>query len=298
MINIKEIADRIYRVHTKLPNVFQAFTTYFINESMGVLIDPGPAGIVPEIQSAIKELAMKNLAFIIPTHIHVDHCGGTGNLVRIYSDARVIAHKSAKVHLINPSKLIESTRKAYGDNFESTLGAILETEESRIDILDDYAQLKINGRELIIVHTPGHAASHIAVFDCKTRGLFCGEALGARTKSAPLSPLPNAAPPSFDMELYLRSIEKCVSLKPNLLFYAHDGVSREPEILMTRVADNTKRFGEIILEALRRGDSLEAITQRIRNYTLNELSVNANEVGIGVIIDAFIHYFKSKGLVK
>ena len=296
MTNIKEIAERTYRIQVQVPNIYNTFTVYFIHETKGVIIDPGPTSAIPSIQETMRELGMKELAYIIPTHVHVDHGGATGSLAQLFPHSRVILHALGKEHLIDPSRLIESTRMAYGDDFEDHLGPIISVPESQIDTPEDGKKIAIGGRELQIIYAPGHAPHHIAVFDLKTRGLFCGEALGMRTKTAESSPLPNAAPPSFDMDVYLETITKLAELKPKVLFYAHNGVGRNPEVLIAKVTENTRTFGDMILKALKDGEPATNIDHKIKEYVSTHLGVDTNAVDTRMAVEAFVQYFRKKSL--
>lgn len=162
MLNMEEVAERTYHLEVPIPKFDTIFTVYFIDETEGVLIEPGPSVTIPSIQEAMKQLGMKPLAYIIPTHIHLDHAGAIGSLAQLFPHAKVVLHPLGAKHAVNPSRLIESTKMAFGDDFEDVYGPIIP----------------IDGRELHIIYAPGHATHHIAIFDQKTRGLFCGEALG------------------------------------------------------------------------------------------------------------------------
>lgn len=296
MINLREVAEKTYRIQVQVPKVFSTFTVYFIQEAKGALIDPGPTCTIPSIQEAMRQLAIKELSYIIPTHVHVDHGGATGSLAQLFPSAKVILHPLGKEHLVNPSRLIQSTRITYGDDFESHLGPILGVSESQIVTPEDGETIPIGDRELKIIYAPGHAPHHIAIFDLKTRGLFCGEALGIRTKSAESSPLPNASPPSFDMDAYLETIRRLEKLNPQFLFYAHDGVGRNTKELIYRVAENTKTFGDMILKALKAGEPPENIHQVVQAYVSTDLGISMKEVDMRVAVEGFIRYFKKTGL--
>jgi len=297
MINVEEVAERTYRLKVLIPKVNNTFTVYLIHETKGVLIEPGPTATVPSIQEGMKQLGMKELAYIIPTHIHVDHAGATGSLAQLFPQAKVVLHPVAAKHAVDPTRLIESTKMAFGDDFEDYYGPILPVPESQVEVPSDGETISIDGRELQIIHTPGHATHQIAIFDRKTRGLFCGEALGLPHAGAESSPLPAAAPPSFDIEVYLETIEKLRELRPQILFYSHDGIGRKPEELISKVTENTKMFGDIVLKALREGGATEAIEQRVREGISSRLSINLEGIDMGMTIRGFSFYFKKKGLV-
>ena len=133
---------------------------------------------MPDIQKAAEELGLSRPEYIIPTHIHLDHAGGLGRLAEVFPETKIVVNRQGAKHMAEPSRLIKSTRMAFGDDFESAYGPILPVPESRLKLVRDGERLAVGSRELLIVHTPGHAGHHIAIFDTKTRGLFCGESLG------------------------------------------------------------------------------------------------------------------------
>jgi len=297
VVNIEEVAEQTYRIEVPIPKVDTIFAVYLIHEAKGVVIEPGPAATVPSIQEGMKQLGMKELAYIIPTHIHIDHAGAIGSLARLFPHARVMLHPAGAKHAIDPSRLIESTKMAFGDDFENYYGPILPVPESQVMVPGDGETISIDDRELQIIYAPGHASHHMAIFDQKTRGLFCGEALGLPHTGAESSPLPAAAPPSFDIEVYLETMERLRELRPRILFYSHDGIGRNPEELISKAAENTKGFGDIILKALRNGETTEAIGDRVQEYISNHLGINAEGMDVGMTTRGFIFYFKKKGLV-
>jgi len=197
--------------------------------------------------------------------------------------------------MVEPSRLVKSTRMAFGDDFESTYGPILPVPESRLKLVRDGDKLKLGSRELLIIHTPGHAAHHIAIFDTKTKGLFCGESLGL-IYGPGYPPLPAVAPPSFDMELYLNNMERLKALKPRLLFYSHGTVAQEPGKLIDTAVANTKLVGDLILRDLRAGESEEAIISRVGDYLLKRFSATLDEYELMSNVSGYIHYFRKKGL--
>ncbi|MFC2003356.1 MBL fold metallo-hydrolase [Chloroflexota bacterium] len=295
-MKMEKVAENIYHLEVLIPKVEWLFAVYFINEGKGVLIEPGPAALIPSIQEAMKELGMKELEYIIPSHIHLDHAGAIGGLAQLFPQAKVVLHSLAAKHAVNPSRLIDDTRTHLNDEFEAVYGAFLPVPKSQVKVVQDGETLSINGRELQIFYAPGHATHHIVIFDRETKGLFCGEALGLPLYGADSSPLPAASPPAFDLEVYLGTIERLRKLGPQILFYSHGGVGRKPEELILRTAENTRVFGDIILNALRQGESTETIDMRLREYMCSHLGIAVEEAD-RLIIEGFTFYFKKNGLV-
>ena len=296
MAELEQLAEDIYRLEKKIPGANAPFAVYFIRDGGGAIIEPGPAVLVPDIQKAAAQLDISKPEYIIPTHIHLDHAGGSGKLAEIFPDTQIVLHPQGAKHMVEPSRLIESTKMAFGDDFEKTYGPILPLPESRLRLVRDGDKLKLGGRELLIIHTPGHATHHIAIFDTKTKGLFCGESLGL-IYGPGYPPLPAVAPPSFDLELYLKDMENLKALKPRLLFYSHGTVAQEPEKLIDTAIENSKLVGDLILKDLKAGKNDETIIKAIGDYLTDSLKTPLDEYELQSNVSGYIHYFRKKKLV-
>ena len=274
------------------------FTVYLIKESVGVVIEPGPAALVPRIQEAMKKLGMKDLAYIIPTHIHVDHAGGAGKLAQLFPEAKVLVHPAGLKHAVDPSKLIESTKTVFGPDFEAGFGPILPVPESQIKSVADGEIIKVGGRELQIIYAPGHAPHHIAIFDRSVKGIFCGEALGLPGEGGKHPPLPAVAPPSFDQEIYIETMEKLRKLNARVLFYAHGGVmGHDADRLIMQAEEFTRIFGEIVLKALKEDGTNEEINRRVKERANIRFGTDLTEMDLALTIGGYEVYYKKKGLL-
>ena len=294
--NVSRIVEEIYKVEREIPGLDEIFTVYFIKGSGNVLIEPGPSALIPTIMAATKELGITDFRYIIPTHIHMDHAGAVGKLSSIFPEAKIVVHYQGAKHVIDPSRLIRSTKMAFGDDFQDNYGSIDPVAESNVQVVQDREKLHLNGRDLILFESPGHAPHHIAVFDSKTGALFCGEALGLMyTPDAP--PLPAAAPPSFDPELYVNTMEKLRLLPIRMLLYSHGGISREPEKSISTAIENVKIVGEIVLHALKTSTE-EAATRSIDYYIRERFGVKLSAYSLTSNINGYTGYFKKQGLLQ
>jgi glyoxylase-like metal-dependent hydrolase (beta-lactamase superfamily II) len=293
---VENIGHDIYRLETQIPGENTIFSVYFIKGENSVLIEPGPAAIIPAIQNFIKEQSIGNLEYIIPTHIHLDHGGGLGNLIRLFPKAKAVVNPEAVKHVTDPSRLIRSTKMAFGDDFENIYGKIIPVPYTRLKVVQDNESLYIGDRQLVIIHSPGHAPHHIAIYDTKTKGLFCGEALGLiYSPGAP--PLPAVAPPSFDPDVYVDNMLRLKELHPDLLFYSHGGVGREPEKLISTVIENTKIIGNAIYDATKLQLTDEAIIRKMGNFIIDRFGFKLDDYELGSNVRAYLHYFKRKNII-
>jgi glyoxylase-like metal-dependent hydrolase (beta-lactamase superfamily II) len=271
------------------------FAAYFITEGGGVLVEPGPQAITPDIQEAMSQLGLKGLDYIIATHVHLDHAGGLGKLAQLFPQARVVVNPQGAKHVINPSKLIQGTRIAFGEEFETIYGPILPVPKSQVMVVRDGERLSAGSRELVIIYTPGHASHHIAVFDTKSKGLFCGEALGL-IYSPGSQPLPAVAAPSLDIEVYLSNMERLRRLQPRILFYSHGGVSDEPDRSISQAVENTKAIGDVVLKALKAGKTDEAVTRSVGEFIRGRFGIKLSPYELTTNVSGYIYYFRKKGL--
>ncbi len=296
---IEEVAAGIYRLQAQIRGQDTAYTSYFIRDTVNVLIEPGPAVLIPDIQTARKYLGLASLDYIIPTHIHLDHGGAVGGLSRLFPEAKVVVSPRAAAHIIDPSRLTQSTRTVFGQEFEMVYGAMLPVPGPQVKIVADGEKLLASGRELTILHTPGHAPHHIAVFDSQVKGLFCGESLGL-IYSDGSAPLPAAPPPAFDIGIYLSSMERLRRLKPRLLFYshAHDAVTADPDTLISQASENTKIVGDAILQALRSEKTETAVSRRVSDYISNRFGFRLGDFELTSNLAGYTTYFRKNGLVS
>ncbi len=297
-VQITEVAQNTYLIdcgEVPLLSIPARQVAYLLVDDLSVLIEPGSTTAASRLLSDSSRLGLhlEDLSYIIPTHIHVDHGGGTGYLARNLPKAKVVLHPRGAVHMTDPSRLVQGTRLVFGENFEEAFGPILPVPEDRIHVAKDGEVIPLGKRELRIIFSPGHAPHHISILDSLTHGLFCGEALGFIVDSAPDIALPAGFPP-FDPELYLESIEKLEKLSPKLLFYSHCGVRSNADTLITQVKENSIAFGEIIQRGVETGEDnqkmLERLSQYVKRYSPEAELLSTFQLNISGYVD----YFRNK----
>lgn len=293
MPDVTEVAEKVYRFEVLIAGMPEVPVVYLINEANGALIEPGPGAAAPFIQEAMEQLGMRDLSYIIPTHIHVDHGGGAGMLAKLFPSAKVVVHPRGARHLISPERLIESTKLVWGQDFEKVLGPIMPVPESQLRVARDGEVISLGSRELQIIHATGHSPNHIVILDRKLNGLFCGEALGL-----PGHQLPPVAPYSFEQDIYLSTIESLKKLQVNLLFYSHGTMEREPARLMSRASENARVYASMILEAARRGDSIEEIMRLVGDDFHHRFGQGLSSEDLKIAVAGYVIYFKSKGMLS
>lgn len=191
-------------------------------ERATALVETGPKSTYDVVVAALDDAGVRELDWIVVTHVHLDHAGAAGTLARRWPRARVAVHSVGAPHLVDPAKLWSSARRIYGDDMERLWGGIDPIEAERVRALDDGDTIDLGGRSLRAVETPGHAYHHHAFLDDATGALFTGDALGVRLPDAGVI-RPASPPPEFHLERALGSIERIRKLAPTRLWFTHFG---------------------------------------------------------------------------
>lgn len=185
-------------------------------DTFTALVDPGPLSSIPHLRAELKRLHVERLDYILLTHIHIDHAGGTGALLDTFPEARVICHPDGIRHMIAPEKLWQGTRKVLGPLAE-TYGEIQPVPEQSIGY-----EKQIGHTGIRTWLTPGHAPHHC----CYQVGnlLFGGEVAGVHYPLAHEIFMRPATPPRFILEVALDSLDRMIALQPRFLVIAHYGL--------------------------------------------------------------------------
>ncbi len=190
-----------------------------LGETYNIIVDIGPSSTIKAVINELKRLGVERIDYVLLTHIHLDHSGGLGDFLKQYPMAKVICHKKAISHLINPERLWEGSKKALG-NIAFMYGKPVPIHENHL-IPHDHA--KIDG--LHILETPGHASHHIS-FIYHNR-LFPGEACGNRFSYDNIDYLRPATPPPFYMDSFLNSVKILGKEKNMVMYLPHFGRIRD-----------------------------------------------------------------------
>ena len=268
MALITEAADKIYEIKPD-GNELESFplcTVYLVLADNTALVEVGCSVQIPDILEAIGKVGfdIRKLSYIIPTHVHLDHAGGAGLLARKLPRAKVVVYSRAVKVLANASileRLMQGFMRVFGEDALERFGEMLPIAEERFVLVEDGERIPLGDRELKVIHTPGHDPNHLCFLDTKSRGLFCGDALGGYLSEAKVTIPPMA--PGSDPFLIMQSIDKLRELDPEILFFSHGGTTREVAKIMQMFTDNVRQCTNIALKALQAGENREELVNRL-----------------------------------
>ncbi len=191
-------------------------------EHDGVLIDPGPESTLQTLIEGLGD-GFEPSALLL-THIHFDHAGVTGALVRRWPELPVYVHERGAPHLADPERLVSSARRLYGDDFDRLWGEVVPVPEANLHVLSGGETVLGDYR---VEYTPGHASHHVSYLHEPTGTAFVGDVAGVRIAPADLVIAPTP-PPDVDVQAWERSLDLVAGWAPERLALTHFGEGLEP----------------------------------------------------------------------
>lgn len=185
---------------------------------------------VPDLLKTLKEqgLSPEQVRYAIVTHVHLDHSGGTAELVKHCPNATVIAHPRAGRHIVDPTRLVASAKGVHGaELFDKTYGEIEPVDENRVRIVEEGETLPLGNRTFTFYDTPGHAKHHLVVHDSATNSMLTGDAFGLAQRRLQEGERPHlsyvCSPPDFDPAAAKASLRKILNSGADRVFLTHYG---------------------------------------------------------------------------
>lgn len=210
--------------------------TYVIADRNITLVETSASPSIPHILKGLNDsgIALEDIAYIILTHIHLDHAGGAGLFLQHCPNAKVIVHPKGARHLEDPSRLIAGAKEVYGEDFDKLFNPIIPIPHDRIIVKDDKGSLQTSDTcTLTFYDTPGHANHHLSIFDPISKGMFSGDTVGVYYRELEQDGiefyLPSTSPNQFNPEAMLAAADLYERLDVKRIYFGHYGVSENPK---------------------------------------------------------------------
>jgi glyoxylase-like metal-dependent hydrolase (beta-lactamase superfamily II) len=278
-----EVADGITAVDTFYAGRERYTAAYVLAADEPAIVETGPTTSHDHVVAGLERLGLgpSDLAHVVVTHIHLDHAGGVGALAQVFPRATVWVHERGARHLADPSRLLASASRIYGEAMQELFGAVVPVPAQRIRSLADGDVVDLGGRTLRAADTPGHASHHHAILDSATGAVFTGDALGIHPLDA-AALRPATPPPEYDLELALASIERIRSLAGDLVLFSHFGPVREVDRICDLAARRFRGWTEAVRRELERTDDLDEIVRALEVEARNDVETGSEaELDLG-----------------
>jgi len=263
----------------------EIIATAILHGPAGVaLIDPGPTTTLPTLTTALsrKGILFEDVRQILLTHIHLDHAGATGSILEKYPHIEVAVHERGAPHLVDPSKLLSSAGRIYGQDMDRLWGDVKPAPGERLKVLEGGETLTVAGREVKVAYTPGHASHHVSFLDVASRVAFVGDTAGIR-RGAGTYVMPATPPPDIDIEAWHDSEKKILAWDPDTLFLTHFGPYQGVRQHMQGMFGNMAEWSRIVRRLL--ADASLTDEDRQKRFTEEALLDMKRRVGEGDATD-------------
>ena len=260
MATASRIGPGVMQIDTRLGGWERVTAGYLVEGPQPVLVETGSQSSVPTLLAALEALGVggPDLAAVVVTHIHLDHAGGVGDVARAFPGATVHVHPKGARHLADPTRLVSSAARVYGELLDDLYGRLDPTPAERIHVLEDGDQVVVGpGRRLTAIDSPGHAKHHLGLHDSESGILFVGDAVGVRLPEAGVL-RPATPPPDFDLDQALASLGRFAERSPAGIALAHYGLVPDHDTVLDEAAETLRRWAEVAEQAWREGQDVAA----------------------------------------
>ena len=222
------VADGIYCVDTGFGRDNFDASYLIVSDSQAAFVDVGTNYSAPRLLKTLDELSLTpdQVRYVILTHVHLDHAGGAGEMMRLCPKAQLIVHPRGARHMIDPSALRAGAVGVYGEEaVQKDYGQLLPIDSCRVTEAGEGFVINLGQRELICLDTPGHAKHHIAIWDPQSRGVFTGDTFGLSYREFDTEQgayiMPTTTPIQFDPVALKESVERISALDPVCIYPTH-----------------------------------------------------------------------------
>jgi len=246
-------------IDTKMIGRDLVTSAYLLRGDEPALLETGPSTSERAVTDGLAALGIgpADLAHVVVTHIHLDHAGGVGTLAGRYPRAAIWVHERGAPHLVDPTRLVASTARTYGEKVaRSYFGAVEPAPPERIRTVADGDVIPLGRRSLEVVYTPGHASHHVALIDSESGGVFVGDAIGVHLPDVRVL-RPATPPPEFDVEVAVASIERIRERARSVLFLSHYGEVPEVDAMCDLSIVRIRGWADEVGSALRSSEEAD-----------------------------------------
>lgn len=282
--NVMNVVDGISVIDSEYYSKDFAAIYLLKQKNKVAIIETGTNYSVPLVKGALANigLSFSDVSYIIPTHVHLDHAGGAGLLMKQCQNATLVVHPRGARHLIDPSKLVAGAKAVYGEEkFKEYYGEIIPIDSERVIEADDNFILDFDGRELKFIDTPGHAKHHFCIWDKDTKSMFTGDTFGISYRDLDMDSevyiFPSTSPVQFDPDALIKSINRIMEFRPERVCLTHFSAIRPTQEIADQLIDGIHFVSNLTKKYISHKDAESIIFNEMMSYFLNGLGKIGNQ---------------------
>jgi glyoxylase-like metal-dependent hydrolase (beta-lactamase superfamily II) len=263
-MRVEKLSQHVSLIDLETGGLEHFVASYVLRGDRVAIIETGPASSIPNLLSGLKRINVRyeDVAYVALTHIHLDHGGGVGTLLKNLPNAKVIAHSSALPHLVNPEKLWQQAVQVQGKQITDVYGPPVPVPAEKLLSVSDGMTFDLGDDVgFKVIETLGHASHHQSYFELVGGGLFPGDAAGIYIRA--LDVVVPTTPPPFRLDNAVASLEKLAVLNPTSLYYSHFGEASDAVRRLRAYGGQLKLWVSIAEDGLRGGQGFDEIRARI-----------------------------------
>jgi glyoxylase-like metal-dependent hydrolase (beta-lactamase superfamily II) len=235
-----------------------------LGDDSAALVETGPTTCLRSLTGGLKShgVSLEDVRQVFLTHIHLDHAGASGHLAEVLPNATFYVHEVGYPHMVDPSKLLKSATRIYGERMDELWGEARPVPEDRLEVLEGGEELEAAGGMLSAHFTPGHAYHHLAYLEPESGALFTGDVAGIRLPGQSYI-RPPTPPPEIDLESWVRSIGLIRELSPESLWPTHFGRFDDVERHLSELEQRLQDWVLFVEERMDGGDGRDEIAAEL-----------------------------------
>lgn len=278
MVSVRTLVGGVRLIDLGTAGGAEVNGAYVVPAREPALVETGPAADFPRLLEGLERVGIGpgDLAHVLVSHVHLDHAGAAGHLVRRFPSASIWVHERGAPHLADPARLVSSTARTFGEErMQRLFGDPLPVPSDRLRAVADGDVVDLGDRSLEVVHTPGHASHHISIRDPDGGAVFTGEAIGCHLPWADCY-RPALPPPEVDIEAALASIARIRAFDPTILLTSHFGPVPAIEGC-ERASERVRSWAEAARDVLE-GDpeaDVDLVAERLRRRAQDDFLADA-----------------------
>ncbi|WP_035485422.1 MBL fold metallo-hydrolase [Alicyclobacillus contaminans] len=274
---IEDMGHDVYLIDLLEQGMPYRTAAYLIRDDQPTLIETGAANSHDTLVAGLQKLGLhpRDLAYVVVTHVHLDHAGGAGQMMALADNAQLVVHPRGARHMADPSRLWQGAGQVYGERLEALFGPVVPVRPEQILVRNHEDTLSIGSRTLTFFDSPGHAKHHFTILDPVSDALFAGDAVGIRYRREFTGwdeewVIPSTSPVDFDPAAVHRTLDMLEAIPFSTVYHAHHGRSPKEEAIRAtrRGADE---MAALIERVYHEGVSVQEVMGALQDWVVDHV---------------------------